>query len=140
ASAAVFLKEVYFDEGDRVSSGACVARLNVPDLESRLAQKRAEVREVRAKLRQLEIGPRPEEVVERRRRVERMKAWRDLARTDLEHSRQALQEELRRLDKQVSQQRAELQSAEEAYTRAGNLRGKGAAAQEQYEEARRKYQ
>ena len=78
-----FLREVYCDEGDRVSPGAPVARLEVPDLASRLAQKRAEVREAQARLRLLEVGPRPEEVVEQRRRVERARAWHDLARQDL---------------------------------------------------------
>jgi HlyD family secretion protein len=51
---------VYLDEGDRVSPGEPVARLHVSDLESRLAQKRAEVREAEAKLRLLEAGPRAE--------------------------------------------------------------------------------
>jgi putative peptide zinc metalloprotease protein len=71
APVAGFLREVYCDEGDRVSPGAPVVRLEVPDLASRLAQKRAEVREAQAKLRLLEAGPRHEEVVEQRYRVER---------------------------------------------------------------------
>jgi membrane fusion protein (multidrug efflux system) len=41
-----FLSEVPLDEGDRVSSGGLVARLAVPDLESRLAQNRNEVLEL----------------------------------------------------------------------------------------------
>src|SRR5262249_18064914 len=39
ASVAGFLREVYCEEGDRVSPGAAVARLEVPELSSRLAQK-----------------------------------------------------------------------------------------------------
>src|SRR5262249_26861748 len=140
AEVAGFLKEVHFDEGDRVSPGVLVARLEVPDLSSRIAQKQAEMREAEAKLRLLEIGPRIEEIIEQRRRVERMTLWRDLARKDLVHARQALQEELARLDKQIAQQRAELDSAQQAHTRAQSLRGKSAAAEEQYEESKRKHQ
>src|SRR5262249_57730526 len=44
APVAGFLKAVCCDEGDRVSAGALVARLEVPDLASRVTQKRAEVR------------------------------------------------------------------------------------------------
>ncbi|MBI3839281.1 MAG: HlyD family efflux transporter periplasmic adaptor subunit [Planctomycetia bacterium] len=138
APVAGFLTEIYFDEGDQVSSQALVARLEVPDLESHLAQKRSEMDEVQARLRLLEIGPRPEEVTEQRRRVERMEAWRDLAQSDLTHARQALQEELARLDKQIAQYRFELDAAKDAYERAQNVRAKGAIAEEQYREAQRK--
>jgi multidrug resistance efflux pump len=44
-----FLREAPLDEGDRVSSGALVARLEVPDLNNRLAQKRNEVVELTVK-------------------------------------------------------------------------------------------
>src|SRR5262249_25163346 len=90
APVAGFVREVYFDEGDRVSTGAVIARLEVPDLSTRLTQKLAEVSEARAKLKLLEAGPRYEEVEQQRRRVERMKTWRDLAGKDLEHARQGL--------------------------------------------------
>src|SRR5205823_3888730 len=69
-----------------------------------------------------------------------MKTWRDLARKDLEHARQALQEELARLSQLIEQNRAELDAAREAYERAKSLRSKGASAQEQFEEAKRKHQ
>src|SRR5262249_58950280 len=53
APVAGFVKEVHVDEGVRVSPGAPVARLEGPDLDSRLAQKRAEIAELQAKLRLL---------------------------------------------------------------------------------------
>ncbi len=140
APVAGFLKEVHFDEGERVSPGVLVARLEVPELTSRIAQKRAEVREAQARLRLLEVGPRPEEVIEQRGRVERMKAWRDLARKDLEQARRAFQEELARLDQQIVQYRAEVSSAKDAFDRTKNLLGRGASAEEQYQEADRRYQ
>jgi multidrug efflux pump subunit AcrA (membrane-fusion protein) len=140
ASVAGFVKEVYFDEGDRVSPGTPVATLEVPDLVSRLAQKRAEAREAQAKLRLLEAGPRSEEVSQQRLRVERMRAWCDLAKNDLAHARQALQEELDRLDEQIAQQRAEFEPAHEAYLRGRALLSKAAITEEQFEEGQRKFQ
>jgi multidrug efflux pump subunit AcrA (membrane-fusion protein) len=139
AEVAGFVREIQFDEGDRVSPAALVARLEIPDLTSRIAQKRAETREAEAKLRLLEAGPRPEEVVEQRARVERMKNWRDLAAKDLVQGRQALEQEFGRLDQQTAQFRAELSWAESTYLRSKSLRAKGSVAEEQYQEAERKY-
>jgi multidrug resistance efflux pump len=130
-----FLRGVYFDEGDRVSPGEPLARLEVPDLVSRLCQKQAEVREVEARLRLLKIGPRPEEVAEQRQRVARARAWRDLARQDLARTRQALAEELERLEKQITACRAELDFARGTYQRALVLAQRKAIPEEQFQEA-----
>jgi multidrug resistance efflux pump len=135
APVAGFLQGVSCDEGDRVSPGAVLARLAVPDLDSRLAQKQAEVRGVRARLRLLEVGPRPEEVAEQRRRVERAEAWRDLARQDLARTRRALDADLDRLDKQAAARRAELEVAEDGYRRAQALGSRHVVAGEEYQQA-----
>jgi multidrug resistance efflux pump len=138
APVAGFLREVYCDEGDRVSPGAPVARLEVPDLASRRAQKHAEVREVRARLRLLEVGPRVEEVREQRRRVERAKAWHDLARQDLTRLRQVCEKELDRLDKVVAQCQADVAAAGDAARRARRLAAT-ALSDEQLLEAERRH-
>src|SRR5262249_28846691 len=78
ANVSGFLKEIYYEESDRVSPGYPVARLEVPDLDSRLSQKRAEMREAQAKLRLRDTGRLPEEVTEPGSRVEQMKVWRDV--------------------------------------------------------------
>jgi multidrug resistance efflux pump len=140
APMAGFLNEVYFGEGDRVSGQALVARLEVPDLVSRLVQTQAEVSEVQARLRLLQIGSRPEEIAEQRRRVERMEAWTSLAEADLTHARQALLAELGRLDKQTAEYQVELAAAQDAFRRAQTARAKGAFAEDQYREAERKSQ
>jgi hypothetical protein len=114
-------QEVNCDEGDQVSLGALVARLEVPDLISRLAQKRAEVREAEAKLKMLETGPRPIEIAERKKLVERAKAWRDLAEGHLVRTKQALGEELDGLLKQIAARRAELDMASDVLERAKGL-------------------
>jgi putative peptide zinc metalloprotease protein len=135
ASVAGFLQNVCCDEGDRVSAGMLVARLEVPDLTSRLAQKQAELREAGAKLQLLEAGVRYEELAERRQRVERARAWRDLARGDLERSRQAHAEELARLDKQVAVNIAELEQAQLSLGRTRKLLAQRAASAEEADEA-----
>ncbi|MBV8611662.1 MAG: hypothetical protein JO034_29990, partial [Singulisphaera sp.] len=139
APVAGFLKEVACDEGDRASAGQLVARLEVPDLTSRLAQKHAERREARAKLRLLEIGPRPEVVAEQRRRVDRAKAWWELAQQDLARTRQAHQDELARLDHQIAQHRAELDFTTIALELSRKLLDKGAVSHEQYREEEMKH-
>lgn len=139
APVAGFVREVHREEGDRVSPGAPVFRLEVPDLDSRLAQKRAEVREAQAKLRLLEAGPRPEEVAEQRCRVERARTWRDRARQDLTRLRQVCEKELAGLDKQVAQCRAEVTAAENAARRARSVGGNVISA-EQLQEIERRYQ
>jgi len=140
APVAGFLREVYGNEGDRVSPGAPVARIEVPDLESRLVEKQAEVREARARLRLLEIGPRPEEVTLQRERLAREKAWRDLSQKDLAQARQALQAELARLDQQIAQDQAELTAAQKNYKRAGFLRQQRTISEQEYEDTRRRHQ
>ncbi|MCI0461479.1 MAG: HlyD family efflux transporter periplasmic adaptor subunit [Gemmataceae bacterium] len=137
APVAGFLHEVYGDEGDRVYAGAVVARLEIPDLASRLAQKRAEVREVQARLRLLEAGPRPEEVLEQRRRVERAQAWRNLAKQDLARAKQALEHDLARLEEQIAQHRAEREYAQDVLARAKKLMSEKALTEEQYRDAQK---
>jgi multidrug resistance efflux pump len=134
ARVAGFVKEVHVDEGVRVSPGALVARLEVPDLDSRLAQKQAEIRELQAKRRLLQIGARPEEIAEQRYRIERAEAWRDLGQQELKRSRLALVEDLDRADKQITACRAECDVAQASFQRARALAGRKALAQEEYQE------
>ena len=137
APVAGFLREVSCDEGDHVSPGAAVARLEVPDLTSRLDQKQAEVREARAGLRLLEAGARHEEVEEQRRRVERARAWSDLARQDLTRLRDARDGERTRLDQLSAERPAELGAARDAVRRLGSLAGNAVSAEERQEAERR---
>src|SRR5262249_45223651 len=138
APVAGFLRDVYGDEGDRVSAGAVVVRMEIPELASRLTQKRAEVCESQAKLRLLEAGTRAEEVAEQRQRVVRAKAWFGLAKQDLGQKQKALGEDLDRLDKQVIACRAELDAAQAAYDRDRDLLARHAIARQEFVEAEKK--
>jgi multidrug efflux pump subunit AcrA (membrane-fusion protein) len=135
APVAGFLKEVCCDEGHRVSAGALVARLDVPDLASRIGQNQAAVREARARLRLLEAGTRYEELAEQRRRVERAGAWRDLARQDLPREERVYQEDLVRLEKQVARHTAELERAQVSLARTQKLASGGAVSPEELDDA-----
>lgn len=134
ASVAGFLRAVAADEGGWISPGQRVARIEVPDLDSRLAQKRAEIRESEAKLTLLKVGPRPEEVKEQRQRVHRARVWHDLARQDLTRTRQALREELAELDAQIRQFRAEVERAAEVSQRDRKLLARQALQMDQFHE------
>ncbi len=140
AEVAGFLKEVQFDEGDKVSSGALVARIEVPDLQSLITQKAAEVREVQANLQRLEIGSRPEEVQEQRAKVDRARQWRDLAVKDLERAQQGLKEELARFDQQITLHQAEVAFAQQSVTISERLYRKGVLAGEQLRSEKKKVQ
>jgi multidrug resistance efflux pump len=59
APVAGFLRETRYAEGHRVPQGALVARVEVPDLESRIAQKDAELAEAAAKVSVLRAAPAP---------------------------------------------------------------------------------
>jgi multidrug resistance efflux pump len=139
APVAGFVREIYVDEGVPVARGTPIVRLEDPDRVSRLTQKCAERREVLARLRLLEEGPRREERDEQRRRVERSRHWRDLARQDLARSGAALKEELIRLEKQVAAAHAERDAACGAYHRTRSLLERHAIAVEDLREAESKY-
>jgi multidrug resistance efflux pump len=127
-----FLREVRFEEGDRVSAGALAFRLEVPDLAAKLAEQRSELREAKARVALLEVGPRPEEVEAQRRRVERAAMTRDLARRGLERARRSFDSEVARLDREVAAQYAERDSAEDVYERSRRLLSTGVLGVEQY--------
>jgi putative peptide zinc metalloprotease protein len=137
APATGFLRGLYVNEGDHVSSGAVVARLEIPDLASRLAQKRAEAREARAKLALLALGTRPEELAEQRQRVQRAKDWHDRATEDLARQKQALVEDLACLDHQIAACRAELTAAQATFDRDRLLLARQIGSRQDYEASQR---
>jgi multidrug efflux pump subunit AcrA (membrane-fusion protein) len=139
APLAGFVQSISSDEGDRISSGALLARLEVPDLESRLGQKRAEVGEVQAKLKLLRIGSRPEEVAEQRQRTTRAKAWRELAEQDLKRIRKAHDDNQDQLDKQIAAAAAERDVARDNYERAKVLLRRQALSEQELREAEGKF-
>lgn len=138
AKVAGFLKEVKVGEGDQISTGQVVGVLEIPDLASQIAQRQAAVQESEANLRRLEVGSRPEEIVEQGERIKRAMAWRDLAKKDLDRAQRGLKEELARLDQQIAQHQTELHYASHAHDQAERLHKRGVMAGEQYRGERKK--
>jgi putative peptide zinc metalloprotease protein len=135
APVAGFLKAVAGDEGEHVSQGQRVALLDVPDLDSRIAQKRAEVVESEAQLALLRTGATQEELDDARHRVARAIEWRDLAQTDLERSQEAFTKNLARLDQKKVQVHAQLKQAHETALKWKELFEKHALSEQQFHEA-----
>lgn len=135
-----FLQEIRVEEGSQVSGGTVLGRIHVPDLDSNITKKRAEVRECTANLRRLEAGPRPEEMSEQRLRVDRAVAWRDLARQDLARSQRALQEDFSRLDQLIAQSSTELDYRKQACVAAQKLFDLQAMSEDQFLVEKKRYQ
>lgn len=138
AAEAGFLREVTLAEGSEVSPGTPLAQIHIPDLEVNISKKQAEVRESQANLRKLEAGPRPEEVVEQRKRVARAAEWRDLAKRDLDKARQSHREDLRRLERQIELYSVSLTRNRESLAHAERLFRQRALSGEQYADEKTK--
>ena len=139
APLAAFVKEVAGEEGDHVSAGQRVALLEVPDLESKIAGKLAEVRETEAELKLLKTGTRPEELDDARERVERTTEWRDLAKADLARSRDAFQKDQARLEQKIVEAEASLKQAHETAVRWRELLRERVVTEQQVHEAETEY-
>ncbi|MFQ5931184.1 MAG: efflux RND transporter periplasmic adaptor subunit [Nitrospiraceae bacterium] len=79
------IAEVYADEGDRVKAGDLIARLSARDYRAELRKTAAAIAEKRANLKMLKAGPRREEIELAREEV-------DTAKTRLEHARKRHEE------------------------------------------------
>ena len=139
APVAGFLKSVSFDEGDRVYAEAEIVRLEIPDLESRLAQKQAELREAEAKLKLLKDGPRCEEVAQQKHRLVAVRAFRDVAARNLERQKQVLVQELIEFDKRIEECCAECDFTRKKLAMQENLQTRDAGTRSEEFAARRNY-
>jgi multidrug efflux pump subunit AcrA (membrane-fusion protein) len=133
------LKAVEVDEGGRVTAGAALASLEIPDLAGRLAQKRSEVTEAKAKLRLLQSGARPEELALQRQRVARARELRDQARQEVARRQKAAEAETLRLKEQLAHLQTDLVQAQQALTRARRLIAKEALSPALYREAEQQW-
>ena len=130
-----FLREVYVSEGQRLSPGTPILRLEIPELSSQLAQKQAELSEAEAELCLLQAGTRVEELRAQQRRVKSARAWRDTAERNLECAREALQDQLAALDGDVVWTLAEWDTARHELTRVESLHAQQAASSSVFEAA-----
>ncbi len=120
------LQERAVDEGDPVTAGQVVARLDAADQEVLVSRARAEADSAKAFLAKLESGSRPEEVAEARAALEQARAAAEsaesrlkLARDDLARYKDLLAQDV------ISRQRFD--QAQSAYETAFNARREAAA-------------
>jgi putative peptide zinc metalloprotease protein len=130
-----FLKQVYVDEGDRVSPGDVIARLEIPDLDSRIAQKQAELKEAAAQLALLKAGARPEQIADQKLRIKRAEQWQAAAQSDLTRMRQTLGAELKALAEGVAGAEASRDAAKTDLARTKEAFARGAATQADLDKA-----
>jgi len=140
APVAGFLCSVAYDEGQAVSEGCEVARLEIPDLASRIARKEAELHEAEAGLRLLQAGPRAEEITQQQRRVDAARAWRDVAQRNLQRQQDVLEQELIRFDKVLEEDAAECDHTSAVLARYETLRSSDAISENQYADALKAHQ
>lgn len=135
-----FVKAVYHVEGDHVDADTPIAELQVPDLESQISRKQAEVQEIDAALRRLNVGARPEELADLEGRVNRAAQWRDLAKRDLEQAKLGFEQEISRLDSRMKQTETELKYTVNSVQRAAKLYQARALSGEQYRAEYKRYE
>ena len=123
-----FISRVLVEDGSLVSEGQALVELQAPDLISRLETKEAELKESEANLARLKVGPRVEEVADQESRVNRMKAWRELGRLEVETTSSALNHHLKALEHRVSQTQTQLDYAQSAFVQSQRLNKLGALA------------
>jgi multidrug efflux pump subunit AcrA (membrane-fusion protein) len=140
APEAGFLAAVYFDEGECVPKDGLVARLEVPDLASRIAQQRAAAREAEAQLALLQAGTRPELLDRQRRRAKSAARRHDLARDRVVRAARALDNDLARLDHECAQWQAESEYSHEASRMFQVLRDKNSVSELQTRELQKQVQ
>ncbi len=128
SSVSGFVRDVYVEEGCRVSAGDPLVRLDSPELENQIATKSAELKESEAQLAKLELGPRPEELRAARDRVERLQTWVDDGRRQLDRAGTELEHELRALNQQIEQTNAQLEFSKSAIVQSQRLYKLGALA------------
>ena len=131
APIAGFLREIKADEGDLVNADSMLVMIEVPELTSNIAKKKAEIAESEANLRRLNCGPRHEEIVDQKERIQRAIAWRDLAKSDLEKARKRMSEEIASLSISIEKAGADLKYATTTLAQMQTLFDRGGLAGQQ---------
>ncbi|MGZ0166967.1 MAG: efflux RND transporter periplasmic adaptor subunit [Planctomycetales bacterium] len=133
SSVAGFLETSFAEEGDLLADGDSICRLSFPDLEHRLATKRAALAEQRALIQKLEAGTRVEKLAEQQSTVDRAETEFANAEDDLKVSATAVAARLASFAARLSDQNSQLISAERAQTRAADLLAENALTESEYD-------
>lgn len=128
ASVTGFISRIHVGEGSEVAAGDVLVELKSPDLDSMIATKQSELRESEASLARLNLGTRPEEKEEQRKRIQRLTAWRDLGHEDVRHARDEIQREIVVDEHRIVQLNLQISAARKSLARSDWLHRQGALA------------
>lgn len=120
--------KVFVEDGARVSPGDPLVQLTSPEVDVQLAAKEAELVEIDASLSKLRLGPRREELDERRQQIARLEEWCRIGREDLEKAKEAHAQELLILGHRVKEAEQEADFAKKTVEQAEKLQAQGALA------------
>ncbi|MFT5525443.1 MAG: putative peptide zinc metalloprotease protein [Pirellulaceae bacterium] len=125
---ASFIGRIEVRDGQEVKAGDVLLSLHAPDLQTAIDIKEAELRQSQAMLRKLTLGPRPEEIREQEKRVQRLESYLALGKAEYERAENAHQHELRSVMFRTEQLKSEMAFAINAYKHSMNLYKVGALA------------
>jgi HlyD family secretion protein len=117
------LEEVYVNQGDRVTAGQVIARMEGDDVDASLAQARAGLLRAEGRLAELQAGNRTEEVAQAKANADRAKAAVAQARTTVAQAEAGVQEASSRL-----------KLAQERIARNQSLLAEGAISRDRWDE------
>ena len=81
------LAELFVAQGDRITKGQIIAKMDSRSIQTQIAQAQANLENAQANLEKLKIGSRPEEIAAAKARLESAKARANLSRTRLERNK-----------------------------------------------------
>jgi multidrug resistance efflux pump len=120
--------KVFVEDGARVNPGDPLVQLTSPEVDVQLAAKESELVEVDAGLAKLRLGPRREELEERRQQIARLEEWVRIGAEDLAKAKDAHAQELLILEHRVKEAEQEAEFAKKTVEQAEKLQAQGALA------------
>ena len=122
------LTQLYVEQGDRVSQGQVLARMDVGDIRAQILQNRANLAQVQAQLDQARAGSRPQEIEQAKARLAQAQAQLNQARAGNRS------QEIAQAQAQVNSAQAQVTLTQSRVNRYRQLTQQGATSQDQLEQ------
>ncbi|MBE9207193.1 efflux RND transporter periplasmic adaptor subunit [Nostoc sp. LEGE 06077] len=119
------ITEILYKEGDRISQGQVVIRLQSDDAQAQLLQAKASLEQAQARLAELKAGTRSEEIAQARAQLVQAQARLRDAQTG------SSPEEMAQAEAQIEAAKSDLELAKSRAVRYGNLQKQGAISEDQ---------
>ncbi|OAI53660.1 hypothetical protein AYO47_04305 [Planctomyces sp. SCGC AG-212-M04] len=126
--AAGVVSKVFVEDGSTVDVGDPLVKLISPEVDVQLAAKEQELVEIDASLTKLRLGPRREELLERRQQIQRLEEWCRIGQEDLVRAKEAHAQELIILEQRAKEAQEQVDFAKKTVAQAEKLQAQGALA------------